>query len=240
MGVADWAGVVSAVIAVIGLGFVVVQLRAASASSRAQATIQFQSAFLRSQPARGRLQASFPIHVSVLDQLAPQGGSDEFRTWSKLDDLSAEEIQDARVVVGALNDVAQYVVDGLALRSALQQYHTIFVRVGVLLLPFIEQENAPSEGRGQARYGYRIVDLYNAGISYHRQHWKHRGRELRLVRLAPDGEGKVRLVLLRADGTGVKKHDGIATTSSSEGLRTLYRRWRLRRAVKQAERKLRR
>lgn len=235
---AEWAGVVSAVIAVIGLGFVVVQLQGATASSRAQATIQFQSAFLRSQPARGRLQASFPIHVSVLEQVEPAGR--ELRTWSKLGDLSAEEIHDAKVVVGALNDVAQYVVDGLTLRSALQQYHTIFVRVGMLLLPFIELENARIGGRGQARYGYRIVDLYNAGISYHRHHWKHRGRELRLVRPAADGEGKVRLVLLRSDGSGVKKHDGIASESSSKGLRTLYRRWKLRRVVKHAERKLRR
>jgi hypothetical protein len=238
--VAEWAGVVSAVIAVIGLGFVVVQLRGATASSRAQATIQFQSAFLRSQPARGRLQASFPIHVSVLEQVSPEGGSSVLRTWSKLDDLSVEEIQDAKVVVGALNDVAQYVVDGLTLRSALQQYHLIFVRVGMLLLPFIELENARIGGRDQGRYGYRIVDLYNAGISYHRHHWKHRGRELRLIRPAADGEGKVRLVLLHSDGRGVKKHDGMASESSSKGLRTLYRRWKLRRVVKHAERKLRR
>jgi hypothetical protein len=237
---ADWAGIVSAVIAIAGLGFVVVQLRRANAASRAQATIQFQAAFLRSQGARGRLQETFPIHVSVLEQVAPQGRHGEFRTWSKLGDLSDEAKRDAKLVVGALNDVAQYVVDGLALRSALQQYHTIFIRVGALLLPFIEQENTQIGGRGQARYGYRIVDLYNAGISYHLHHWKHRGRELSLVRPAADGEGKVRLVLLRSDGSGVKKHGGIASEASSKGLRTLYRRWKLRQVVRHAERKLRR
>jgi len=237
--VAEWAGVISAAIAVLGLGLVVVQLRGATAASRAQATIQFQAAFMRSREARGRLQASFPIHVSVLEQVAP-GGNGEFRTWSELDDLSTEEERDARVVVGALNDVAQYVVDGLTLRSALQQYHTVFVRVGALVLPFLEQVNARVEGRDQARYGYRIADLYNAGISYHLHHWKHRGRELAIERPVPDGEGKVRLVLLRSDGSGVGKHPGLADERESKGPEALYWKWKLRRAVKQAERKLRR
>jgi len=237
--VADWAGVVSAVIALVGLGFVVIQLRGATAASRTQATIQFQAAFLRSQEARGRLQASFPVHVSVLEQVAPGCSNGEVRTWSKLTDLSTEEKRDARVVVGALNDVAQYVVDGLALRSALQQYHTVFVRVGVLLLPFLELENSRVKGRSQARYGYRIADLYNAGISYHLHHWKHRGRELVLDRPAAHGDERIRLVLLHSDGSGVGRHDGIASEPNSKGLRTLYRRWKLRRTVKRAERKLR-
>src|SRR6476469_1426318 len=228
---ADWAGVISAVIAVIGLGLVVVQLRGATAASRAQATIQFQAAFLRSQKARGQLQSSFPIHVSVLEQLAPEVEPGEFRTWEKLDELTTEEKRDAAVVVGAMNDVAQYVVDGLALRSALEQYHTVFVRVGVLLLPYLEQRNAPVAGRPQARYGYRIVDLYNAGISYHLHHLKHRGRELALVRPAAHGEGDVRLVLLRSDGSGVERHAGIGADASSKGPAALYRKWKLRQAV---------
>lgn len=237
---ADWAGVISAAIALVGLGLVVVQLRGATAASRAQATIQFQAAFLRSQEARGRLQASFPIHASVLQKVAPGCSDGEVRTWSKLTDLSVEQKRDARIVVGALNDVAQYVVDGLALRSALQQYHTIFVRVGVLLLPFLELENAPVKGHSQARYGYRIADLYNAGISYHRHHWKHRGRELVLDRPAAHSDQRIRLVLLHSDGSGIGMHDGIASESNSRDLRTLHRRWKLRREVKRVERKLRR
>jgi hypothetical protein len=237
---ADWIGVVSAVIAAIGLGFVVLQLRSAAAAARAQATIQFQAAFFRSLKARGRLQTSFPVHVSVLKELAPDGNPGDFRTWDDLGDLTEEEKDDARIVVGAMNDVAQYVVDGLALRSALQQYHTIFVRVGTLLLPYLERENAPMAGRPQARFGYRIVDLYNASISYHLHHPKHWGRELALVRPAAHGEGRARLVLLHTDGSGVSRHEGIANESSSKGLPIRYAQWKLRREVRSAERRLRR
>ncbi len=220
--------------------FVIVQLRGAAAASRAQATIQFQAAFVRSQEARGRLQTGFPIHVSVLEQLVPEGGHDDFRTWSDLHELTPEEKGDARMVVGAMNDVAQYVVDGLALRSALQQYHTIFVRVGMLLLPYIERENALVNGRPQARFGYRVVDLYNAGITYHLRHPKHRGRELALERPSAHGKGDVRLVLLRADGSGVTRHAGIGSEPSPKGLRARYGEWQLRRPVRNAERGLRR
>lgn len=237
---ADWIGVASAVIAAIGLGFVILQLRSAVAAARAQATIQFQAAFVRSQKARGRLQTSFPVHVSVLKELAPDANPSDFRTWNDLDDLTNGDKDDARIVVGAMNDIAQYVVDGLALRSALQQYHTIFVRVGTLLLPYLEQENAPVEGRPQARFGYRIIDLYNAAISYHLRHPKHRGRELALIRPAAHGEGKVRLVLLHPDGSGVSRHDGIESEPRPKGLRARYDKWQLRRSVRSAERRLRR
>lgn len=237
---AEWAGVVSAVIAVIGLGAIVVQLRGAGASSRAQATIQFQEAFRRSKEARDRLQSSFPVHISVVEQLASEEEHAEYCIWNERTELSADQESDAEAVVGALNDVAQYVVDGLALRSALQQYHTIFIRVGVLLLPYLEQRNARVAGLPQARYGYRIVDLYNAGIAYHRIHHKHRGRELTLRRPAANGPGMARLVLLHPDGSGVVKHDGFGSESRSTGPRALYRGWKLRRVVKRAERKLRR
>jgi hypothetical protein len=237
---ADWIGIASAMIAAIGVGFIILQLRAATAASRAQAAIQFQAAFVRSQEARSRLQASFPIHVAVMEQLAPQAGLDDFDTWKELDDLSAEQKRDARVVVGAMNDVAQYVVDGLALRSALQQYHTIFVRVGMLLLPYLERENAPVEGRPQARFGYRLVDLYNASIAYHLHHPKHRGRELAVKRPAARRDGEARLVLLHTDGSGVSTHGGFANEPSSRGLRARYGERKLRRKVRSAERRLRR
>ena len=57
----DWsdvAGIAGAVIGIVGLGFVVVQLRSAAAAARAQATIQFQQAFRDSHPARSRLLAT--------------------------------------------------------------------------------------------------------------------------------------------------------------------------------------
>jgi hypothetical protein len=180
------------------------------------------------------LQTSFPIHVSVLEQLAPYTGLGDFGTWNDLRDLTAEEKRDARIVVGAMNDVAQYVVDGLALRSALQQYHTIFVRVGMLLLPYLERENAPVDGHQQARFGYRVVELYNAGISYHLHHPKHQGHELVLVRRTAHGEGELRLVLLNTDGSGVSRHDGIASEQISKGLRARYGQWKLRREVRVA------
>lgn len=237
---AEWAGVISAVIAVIGLGAVFVQLRGAGASSRAQATIQFQEAFRNSRDARGRLQNSFPVHESVLEQLVPADERSDYDGWIDRSELTKEQKRDAEVVVGALNDVAQYVVDGLALRSALQQYHTVFIRVGVLLLPYLEQKNARVAGRPQARFGYRIVDLFNAAIAYHRSHEKHRGRELVLERPSADQSGNTRLVLLRQDGGGVAKHPGFASESHSRGPRAVYRWWKLRRTVRQAERKLRR
>lgn len=233
---ADWAGVMGVAVAIIGLALVVVQLHGATAASRAQATIQFQAAFLRSQPARGRLQSSFPVHVSMLEQLVPPERRSEFQTWKDVKDLTDEEVQDARTVIGAMNDVAQYVVDGLALRSALQQYHTVFIRAGVLLLPYLDLENASVEGRPQARYGYRMVDLYNAGISYHRSHWKHQGRELSLKRMAADGSKKVSLILLDTNGEGVQEHPGFGDESKSTG----YEKWKLRRTVRRAENRLRR
>jgi len=39
--------------------------------------------------------------------------------------------------------VAQYVSDGLSLRSALQQYHWIFIRAGFLLAPYIDELGSP-------------------------------------------------------------------------------------------------
>jgi hypothetical protein len=237
---AEWAGVISAVIAVIGLGFVAVELRRASAATRAQATIQFQAAFFRSQEARGRLQASFPLHESVLEELPESERDKDFRTWKELSELTDQERRDAEIVIGAMNDVAQYVVDGLALRSALQQYHTIFVRAGFLLLPYLSLRNAPVEGKPQARYGFRMADLYNAGISYHRYHWKHRGRDLALVRPAGAGPGQVRLTLLGTRGDGIKEHPGFGEDAKSKNTTSLAQLWMLRRVVRRAERHLRR
>jgi hypothetical protein len=236
---ADWAGAISAVVAVIGVLLVVLQLRSATAASRAQATIQFQRAFLRSRDSRYRLLRTFPIHADTLERLAPAEERGRFRTWERLEELTEDDVRDARAVVNAMNDVAQYVSDGLALRSALQQYHTIFVRAGALVLPYLEAVGTPQAGNPQARYGRRVVDLYNAGISYHHSHPKHRGRELALERPAIDGSGEVRLVLLDAGGEGVEEHTGFADESRTTPA-TLAKRLSLRLTVRRAERSLRR
>ena len=41
--------------------------------------------------------------------------------WRTLEDLADDERADVCAVVNALNDVGQYVTDGLSMRSALQQ-----------------------------------------------------------------------------------------------------------------------
>jgi hypothetical protein len=234
----DWTGLIAAGAAVLGLIFIGFQLRGGTTIARAQATIQFQRAFRESGPARGRIQAFFPIHEDALLQLAPQQQT-EFRTWKTLDDLTKEERRDAETVINAMNDVAQYVADGLSLRSALQQYHTVFVRLGFLVLPYVDARNAPVDGHPQARLGRRLVDLYNAAIGYHRRHYKHRGRELALARDSLDGSGRVRLVLLSERGLGVSEHPGFPDESWPQP-ETLPRKLALRQSVKRAERRLRR
>jgi hypothetical protein len=122
----------------------------------------------------------------------------------------------------------------------LQQYHTIFVRVGFLLAPYIEAKNAANEdGKTPAREGVRVVDLYNAGIGYHQCNPKHQGRELVLSRDAADDSGrKVALVLLNEHGRGVLavptfEEDGTRGTVEDLGPATV------RKVVRRAERALR-
>lgn len=82
--------------------------------------------------------------------------------------------------------MAQYVADGLELRSALQQYHSIFIRVGALLNPYIDLRNRPEAGgEKRVRIGRRVPVLYNDGLAYHRCHPKHVGRAVYLVRRVP-------------------------------------------------------
>jgi hypothetical protein len=233
----DWTGLIAAVAAVVGIVFVAYQLRAATAASRAEATIQFQRAFWESGPARARIQKSFPIHEDALRRLSSSPLA-EFRTWRTLDELTAGERRDAEVVINAMNDVAQYVADGLSLRSALQQYHTVFVRLGFLVLPYVDARNAPINGRPQARIGRRLVDLYNASIAYHRRHPKHRGRELALRHDSEDGSTSLRLILLDERGLGVSEHRGFPDESWPQP-ETVQRRLALRRAIRKAERRLR-
>ena len=166
--VSEWTGVVAATAAVIGLIFVGVQSRRATAVARAQATIQFQNAFRESSGARRRIQQSFPIHADYLDQLRAEERA-QVETWKTLDELDDAQRSDAQVVVNAMNDVAQYVADGLPMRSALQQYHTIFVRLGFLVLPYVDLKNQPVVGHPQTRIGRRLVHLYNGAIRYHRR-----------------------------------------------------------------------
>lgn len=234
--IADWVGVAGLAIAAGGLLLVWRQVQEATRVARAQATIQFQAAFHKSRDERIRLQREFPVHEDVLSELATPGTEEDFRTWRFLHELTKEQIRDAEAVINAMNDVAQYVVDGLPLQSALQQYHTIFVRTGVLLLPYLDQRNAPKEGKPQARYGRRMVGLYNAALSYHCLHHKHRGRELALDRPSVGGSGTVRLVLLDVNGKGARKHPEFPDESNQA---TPIEEDALHSAVKAAERQLR-
>jgi hypothetical protein len=235
--VADWAGVVGVVVGLIGVVLVILQLRSGAAAARAQATIQFQEAFRSSSAARNYLMKHFPVHEDVLKELADPELASKFRTWRNLDQLNKEDRESADAVVRAMNDVAQYVADGLKMRSALQQYHTIFIRAGTLLGPYLDQRNARKDGRPQTRWGRRMMDLFNAGINYHRLHPKHKGRELVLERPAVDGSGEVQLVLLDPDGQGVRKHSGFADEA---GRTVSLDEIEMRRAVREVERKIRR
>lgn len=230
---ADAAGITGTVLSLFGLGLVWIQLRAGSAAARAQATIQFQQAFRESSEQRNRLLNSFPIHEDMLYALTGSKTLDGFATWSSPADLTDQQKKDATAVINALNDVAQYVADGLSLRSALQQYHQNFVRAGMLLSPLIDFRN-PS---GATRNGVRVIELYNAGLGYHRTNGKHRDRKLVLTRKRP-GQADVALVLIDA-GSGLRPNTRYDPPPP---------RWRLwapgppsvRRVVRTAERNLRR
>ncbi len=249
----DWAaiaGIVAAVLTIVGLGFIVVQLRQTVASTRLAATIQFQQSFRSSQDARRRLQTSFPVHKDVLMALVKNEKEYcKFATWDELEDLTKDQYADAKAVVNALNDVAQYVADGMPLRSALQQYHTIFIRAGALLYPYIDLQNQGKDsskelGSGAsgdqvtpARWGVRVIELLNAGLAYHRQHPKHIGHEVVLERDAVDGSGRARLVLIRGDLGLIEHYPPYLQAYKS-------RRWipwsTWRRAVRRAEHTIRR
>jgi hypothetical protein len=207
LSLSNWAaiaGIAAAILAMIGLLFVIIQLRGAAASSRVQATIQFQEAFHRSKDARGRFLSSFPVHADALAALQQagcvEGSAAAFPTWRELQDLAEDQLEDAEAVVNALNDVAQYVADGLPLRSALQQYHTIFVRVGFLLNPYLDERNRGTD----ARWGARTVELFNAALAYHKGHPKHSGKQVKLGRKDPTGS----IVLIPANGIGLVEHEG--------------------------------
>jgi hypothetical protein len=110
-------------------------------------------------------------------------------------------------VINACNDVAQYVVDGLELRSALQQYHLPLLRVGVLLNPYLLQINTENEKGKELRIGRRIPILYNAALAYHRCNPKHKGRPVGFERTPPGGREKVALVFLDREGEGATQFE---------------------------------
>jgi hypothetical protein len=174
--------------------------------------------------------------VDYLDQLRVEERA-QVETWKTLDELDDAQRGDAQVVVNAMNDVAQYVTDGLPMHSALQQYHTIFVRLGFLILPYVDLKNQPVAGHPQTRIGRRLVHLYNGAIRYHRRHPKHRGRELALQRVSDDG-AQQRLVLLDKQGLGVLEHPRFPDEPWPQP-ETLPRRLALWHAISQVERKLR-
>jgi hypothetical protein len=233
MSLADWgslAGVIGAAGTLAGLGFVGFQLRVGNherhsqvqalrmqvQSLRAQATMLFQERFKESQDARRRVFREFPLHASLvaaMHQVDPDALSKgRVNTWNEIDELSEDEIALADQVINAFNDVAQYVVDGLELRSALQQYHLPIMRVGALLNPYLAQRNAATDGQRKLRVGRRIPILYNASLAYHRCHHKHSGRRVGLLRTDPvDGE-RIDLVFFDGNRGGVRQFECFADT----------------------------
>jgi hypothetical protein len=199
--VASVTSIVAAVIALIGLLLVWLQLRkdtaaaeAAVLAARAQATIQFQARFKESRDARGYVVQNFPVHESVPVEWQHVGATSvqlssqeaQLRRWEHLDELSDSDRHHANAVIHAVNDVAQYVADGMELRSALQQYHLVFLRVGVLLNPYISLINEPqSDGVKRPRWGRRVPLLFNAALAYHKCHPKHRDRSVAIARDVP-------------------------------------------------------
>lgn len=222
----DWASIAAIAAAFgtfAGLPFIAMQLHSGNRERhaqvralRTQATMLFQERFKESQGARRLLFQNFRIHASLattIDQLRPDGephtGID---TWEEIDDLSEDEKDQADEVIRALNDVAQYVVDGLELRSALQQYHLVILRVGALLNPYLAQKNAEVEGRRALRWGRRVPILYNAALAYHRCNPKHREREVAINRRVKDDGSELRLTFIDGSGSGVRQFECFADT----------------------------
>lgn len=218
---ADWAalsGIVAAGPSLVTLPVIAYQLwmgnnerQAQVRTLRSTATMLFQERFKESQRARGELFMEFPLHeslVTVISELSRDAPLDPaFPTWATLRDLSPEQKAAAQKVINACNDVAQYVVDGLELRSALQQYHLPLLRVGALLNPYLLQINAENEKGKALRIGRRIPVLYNAALAYHRCNPKHKGRPAGLERTPPGGRGKVALIFLDRKGEGATQFE---------------------------------
>ncbi len=185
-------------------------------SLRAQATMLFQERFKESQDARRLIFREFPVHTSLvaaIGQVEPDAlKKGKVDTWDEIGELSEDDIALAEQVINAFNDIAQYVVDGLELRSALQQYHLPIMRVGALLNPYLAQKNAAKDGQRKLRVGRRIPILYNASLAYHRCHHKHCGRRVGLLRTTPDDREEIDLVFFDGDRGGVQQFECFADT----------------------------
>jgi hypothetical protein len=233
MTLSDWgslAGVVGAAGTLAGLGFVGYQLRIGNherhsqvqalrmqvQSLRAQATMLFQERFKESQAARKRIFQEFPLHTSLVETMSEMGSGAQVKgkveTWEEIEDLSDDDIALADEVINAFNDVAQYVVDGLELRSALQQYHLPIMRAGALLNPYLSQKNAARDGQRKLRIGRRIPILFNASLAYHRCHHKHSHRKVGLMRTDPYSGQKLDLIFFDGDRGGVQQFECFADT----------------------------
>lgn len=233
MSLSEWAsiaGIVGAAGTLVGLGFVGYQLRIGNherqfqvqalrmqvESLRAQATMLFQERFKESHKARQRVFREFPLHTSLIaamQQIDPENlPKGAVQTWSEIEELSEDQVALAEQVINAFNDVAQYVVDGLELRSALQQYHLPIMRVGALLNPYLAQKNAEKDGTKKLRVGRRIPVLYNASLAYHRCHHKHSGRKVGLLRTDPDNGEEIDLVFFDGDRSGVQQFECFSDT----------------------------
>jgi hypothetical protein len=215
----DWAaiaGIAAAIGTLVTLGFVIRQLKLGNKDLQAQvraqrstATMLFQERFKESERARRHVFMEFPLHDSLFEtmcKLRPDAPPDpRLATWATCEELTKEQKAVAKTVINACNDVAQYVVDGLELRSALQQYHLPLLRVGTLLNPYLLEINAERDGQKGLRTGRRIPILYNAALAYHRCNRKHKGRPVDLQRPGPGESETVSLCFLDADGIGIEQ-----------------------------------
>lgn len=251
LSLAGWAAVAAiaaACVSLVTLPVIAYQLRMGNnerqhqvKTLRSTATMLFQERFKESQQARGELFTEFPLHdslVAVMAELSPDSPPDpKFSTWTTLRDLSPEQKASAKRVINACNDVSQYVVDGLELRSALQQYHLPLLRVGALLNPYLLQINAETKNGRALRNGRRIPILYNAALAYHRCNPKHKGRPAGLERTPPGGGEKVALIFLDTDGRGATQFECFPDTPEES---LLLPDEELSKVISAAEEKLRR
>jgi hypothetical protein len=176
----------------------------------------FQERFKESREARGCVFREFPLHrslVAAMQQVDPKALPKEgLPTWGEIGELSPENVALADEVINAFNDVAQYVVDGLELKSALQQYHLPIMRVGALLNPYLTQKNAAIDGKRKLRIGRRIPILYNASLAYHRCHHKHSGRRVGLLRIDPATGADLDLAFFDGKRAGIQQFECFADT----------------------------
>jgi len=136
---------------------------------------------------RRRIIRSFPLHVDLVTMFGPHRwevvvdgkplgdvergvavrwlelhSHSAVRTWENIGDLTDQQLEDAAVVVGFLNDLCQMLSDGTPGHFIFQQYHQLILALGVLVLPLVQQRQSAG------RWGVRLPSLINRAAIYHR------------------------------------------------------------------------